>query len=153
MNYDLIITHHARERWVERIMEPVRFAHLAACRRPGCETCDSLRTERSSVIRGAKRSVDGSLAASFRAATEPVCNRLFMQAVAKRYGRQADRLGFRKNGNAVFVVAKEAPPVLLTVMSQDMVQGLIFMTLDHRELRPMFEELKHQRRIRERSMP
>lgn len=155
--YDLIITSHARQRWIERIADPTRYEHLRTCR--GCETCTSLINDIRNILRVAGRSIDGVIVRRYRKARDEgnrVTDISFQEAVKKkeeilRQYREPRELEFLVSENAILVVAKKPDqdtPVLLTIMSEDMIEGTIFRTLDPSELKRVFKRWHFERRMK-----
>lgn len=149
--YSILITSHARQRWIERIADPRRYAHLATCKTPGCSECVSKLHDIRAAIRCSRRYIDGEIARRVReakAAGGVVKDVNFMAAVRKRYGEERDFL-FLQDHSAVFVIVNppdEDIPVLLTVMSLDMIDGTVIQTFKGDEMKAVFSRWKHERR-------
>lgn len=149
--YSILITVHARQRWMERVADPKHYAHLSKCKVPNCDQCNSLMHDLRNAIRCARRHIDGAIARRVREAREAgsfVKDVNFMRAVKKRYGEDRD-FTFLQDHSAVFVIVNppdEPTPVLLTVMSLDMIDGTVIQTFKGDEMKPVFERWKHERR-------
>lgn len=149
--YAVLITSHARQRWIERIADPTRYAHLATCKVYQCPECNSKIQDIHRAIRCARRYIDGEIARRIReakAADSYVRDVNFMAAVKKRYGEERD-FTFLQDHSAVFVIVtppEEPSPVLLTVMSLDMIDGTVFQNFSGDEMKAVFSRWKHERR-------
>ena len=153
MSYRLVITAHARERWVERVLCPDRYKHLQTCKRvQSCETCHSQMQEIKSMISRSCREIDRGIVRRYFAALESeayVVDVNFHAAIRKRYG--SEEFSFLKDHSAVFVVAHppgEPVPVLKTVMTLDMIDGMVFQVFgnDKEAINTVFERWRHERR-------
>lgn len=151
--YAITITSHARRRWVERVTHPDRFKHLSQCKF-GCLECGRKLDELQAVIANSKRNIDGEISRRIRdarAAGQFVKDINFMAAVKKRYGEGRD-FTFLQDDCAVFVTVKppdEPSPVLLTVMSLDMIDGTVLQTFRTKEeLGKVFSRWRHERRMK-----
>ena len=151
--YAITITSHARRRWVERIAAPEKFRHLSQCKTFACEECQRKNNELFTIIGNSKRNIDGEIARRIRdarTAGQFVKDVNFMAAVKKRYGEARD-FTFLQDDCAVFVIVKppeESSPVLLTVMSLDMIDGTVFQTFRTKEeLVKVFSRWRYERRV------
>lgn len=154
--YDLIITNHARERWVERIVDPTRYEHLSKCHETECETCRSLVHDIHGALRIARRQIDGRILHCYLAAKEAdnrVKDLSFKEAIAKRqaefYGKNLEWVDFWISGRAVLMVSKtpqEETPTLITVLTNDMIDGTVIKDTPLPDLKKTFKRWKHQAR-------
>ena len=150
--YAVLITKHARERWLERIADPERYQHLSKCRVSGCCECASKARDIVGSIAAYGRQIDGEMARRVRearAAKSLVKDANFMAAIKKRYGEE-QVFEFLQDHSAVFVIVhptNEPTPVLKTVMSLDMIDGMVFQVFKHDNMAPVFERWKHERRM------
>ena len=149
--YAVLITTHARQRWMERVVDPERYSHLKGCKVSCCEECLTKIQEIRNILRDSRRNVDSEIARRVRearAAKAVVKDMNFMAAIKKRYGEEKV-FEFLQDHSAVYVIThppNEPSPVLLTVMSLDMIDGMVFQTFKPEELKPVFERWKHERR-------
>lgn len=149
LKYPLIITHHGRERWVERIVDSDHYRHLRICRK-GCETCISLINDLRGMIRLGGRSIDKEIIKRYLIARNEnniVTEKTFIDAIKKHYERDADHLNFYRSGKAVLVVRTrpdEYSPVLLTVMSNEMLDGMVINTTNNHDLKTIFRRWHHE---------
>lgn len=149
-HYDLVITKHARERWVERVCSPRKFSHLATC--PGCSTCLELVHALANHIKIAGRSLDFEIIKAFRKARDndkKVTDAAFLETVKKKWGEYGKYDFFVTDRDSVMVVfhpPEETTPVLLTVMSANMVAGTVARGVGSGE--GIFDRLKHEARVK-----
>jgi len=156
------ITHHARERWLERVVDPKRYAHLSSCR-DGCPTCISLINDIQDVVRTMTRKLDGNIYRAWKTAVEQgnyVTNSLFIQTVKKAYGKHADTLEFpiynSGRERVVFVTAirpdrfnpTENVRLLLTVMTIGMLEGQVIQQTAKEDMGTVFDRWKFEARQR-----
>ena len=66
--YLVIISSHARERWIERVADWKRYEHLGKCQ--GCGTCVNLVHDIRTAIQIGARYIDRAIVARFREALE-----------------------------------------------------------------------------------
>src|SRR6185312_3189837 len=151
MPYPVIITLHARERWVERIVDPRHYHHLRTC--TGCEKCNSLIRDLQGAIRYCGKQIDRVIAGRFKTAKEngkKVVDVSFLEAFKKQHGSESEEYDFYQSGNAVFVVRQNSkegePPILITVLSEDMIDGTVIRTMNSEELKSVFKRWKFERR-------
>jgi hypothetical protein len=153
--HDVIITNHARERWLERVVDPKRYEHLRTCRCPkvNCPECTSLIHDIRGILRLSRRVIDGRIASCYRNARDNnkrVTDISFIEAINKRYGEEiAANMDFliSQSGAAILVTArKEDTPVIKTILTADMIEGTIFRNLNKDELKQVFSRWKHERR-------
>lgn len=149
--YDILITNHARERWVERVVDPKRYEHLHKCRGEGCEQCVTLLHDLRNAVKICGRGIDGKIAAAYRIAKEEgrhVTDLSFIEAVKKRYGIRG-RVDFLLTpSNKVLVVCynEEEIPVLKTILTQDMVDGFVIMTSNNDDMKTVFKRWRFENR-------
>lgn len=153
MSYRLLITTHARERWVERILCPERYTHLRTCKNPrNCSQCQAQVAEINMMISRSCREIDRSIIRRYFAALKDenyVIDPNFHAAIRQRYGQE--EFTFLKDHSAVFVVAHppdEPIPVLKTIMSLDMIEGMVMQVFgnDQEAMKKVFERWRHERR-------
>lgn len=145
--YDVIITNHSRQRWLERIVDPKRYYHLRVCK--GCDLCTTLLHNIHNIIKNEGRSIDRDIVNSYRYARDSgtkITDISFMQAIAKNYGSDAENLDFIANNKAIFVLFKAEIPRLLTVLSHDMIDGFVIMKMDSNQSKQIFNRWKYQQR-------
>ena len=149
--YDILITKHARERWVTRIADPERFTHLNSCKRirRNCSECGWDLNAAHSTIRECRRGIDIAIVSAYRRARDDkmfVTDENFKEAIRKRYGEK--NLKFYNDGRAVFVVLDPAPdldiPVLLTIMTPDMIDGMVFQVMEPADMKAVFDRWKRE---------
>lgn len=155
METSLLITEHAKERWVERVVDPTRYIHLETCKIQGCKTCSSLLYDIRGILRNpkAKRSIEGRILATYQQSlltNSYIADVSFLEAVKKKYG-DISRFKFLLTGSgmAVLVVSKkpeESFPALLTVMRSDMVDGMVIRTMNKQEMKNVFNRWKYETR-------
>jgi hypothetical protein len=132
-DHPIIITTHARQRYVERAVDPQKYGHLGKC--GGCETCDTLIREIDTTLLTIGRQIDRRICRRVMDAIrggEKVTNPLFLEALRKRMPKEAveDTVYYidrSREEPIIFAVRKrdEKTNVLLTVMSYDMIEGTI----------------------------
>ena len=144
--FDLIISPHARERWIVRIVNPTRYAHLDQC--TGCEVCTSLLHELRNIVKIGARQIDGRIAATFRHARDKnsrVTDVSFLEAIRKKHGDEAAFFDFLVNGNAVMMLSRrpeQEVPLLVTVMTTDMIDGTVIRRMSNEEMKTVFQRWK-----------
>lgn len=142
----LVITHHARERWVERISDPDKYSHLSTCQ--GCAVCHRLMNQIKTAVEFAKRHIDYEIMRRYRYARREnhVVNDVsFLQAQLKLYREDFPLYEFYQNGNAVFIIKNDVkPPVLTTILSQDMIDGTAIRTMKGSEMKEVFNRWKFE---------
>lgn len=150
--YYLIVTNHARERWLERIVDPQSYSHLSRC--TGCQKCLDLQLRMKEVIERVGKNINREIVKRYRIArmaNAEVTDELFLQAVRKLNFEDFDRLQFFRDGKAVFVIKKvdnEQAPLLITVLSQDMIDGLVIQRSSLTEMKNVFKQWKFQNKQR-----
>jgi hypothetical protein len=156
--YDVLITNHARERWLERIVDPKRYEHLTTCPCPkvNCSQCTSLIHDIRDILRFDRRVIDARIASCYRDARDhgrKLTDVSFLEAIKKRHGDEvagASEFLISHSGKAVLVILKKDndPPVLKTILSADMVEGTIFRNLEGEDLKKVFNRWKHERKMK-----
>jgi hypothetical protein len=128
--YLIIITPHARERWIERIADPKRYEHLGKC--PGCVTCANLQRDIREAIYIGARYIDRSIVQRYREAKEAgarVVDPLFLAAFKKEQRSEGEEFEFYQSGRAVFCIGENdregEPPILITVLTEEMIDGTV----------------------------
>lgn len=106
-DYNIIITNHLRERFVERFSkESQDFAHLQKCRdRNNCELCRELVFNLCELVNRNKRMWDRIICAKMHDAKDVKIfqnDSRFMETMYKKYGY--DRYSFLVEGDIIFVV-------------------------------------------------
>lgn len=150
--YYLIVTNHARERWLERIADFQSYSHLSQC--TGCHKCKVLVNQMREVINHLGKNLDKEITKRYRVsrmANAEVTNATFLQAVQKLNFEDFDRLQFFRDGKAVFVIKKvdnEIAPLLITVLSLDMIDGLVIQRFDKNEMKDVFNRWKFEAKQR-----
>jgi hypothetical protein len=120
--YDFVITHHARERFVERFSrESYRFAHLSR-RCNGCDKCRDLTFLLHEVVESRKALWDSIICAKLHDSEDVKCfynNSIFMEYMYNKYGFH--RFLFLVESNILFVVREagnsEGEKVVITCMN------------------------------------
>ena len=145
----LDITGHARQRWVERIVDPKRYAHLSTCK-DNCETCQSLLYDIRMVLQHAGKGIDKEIIYYYDAAIHQnlrITDANFIAAMKEKHGK-IDHFDFLYYKTAILLVKKETPPVLLTVMTLDMIDGTVFRNFDTDGLKTAFKRWKFETKQR-----
>jgi hypothetical protein len=148
-----VITPHARQRYIERISSPKLFAHLGTCRRPSCDTCVSLAIRIRHTTQAARKYIDREIRDKLGKAQADgahVKNPSFLEVIRKVYPTDRN-FEFLMYGTAVFVIvnpADEPSPVLLTVMSVDMIDGMVIQSSTTDELTVYFDRWKREAKNR-----
>jgi hypothetical protein len=76
----------------------------------------------------------------------------FQEAVKKRYREEAGQFDFLISGKAILVTALRPDadtPILLTVMTTDMIDGMVIRNLNTEELKTVFKRWRHESKQRE----
>lgn len=153
--YDLMITQHAKERWLERKVDPVRYNHLETCKLQGCGMCSGLLHDIRTILQNSKIkiSIENSILDTYHhslANKYYVADQSFLDAVKKKYG---DITNFKfllsGKGDIVLVVFQnplEKLPVLKTIMRSDMVEGMVIRTFNGQEMKTVFNRWKYEQR-------
>jgi hypothetical protein len=114
-HYQFVITHHVRERFVERFSRESReFAHLRRCR--GCEHCRELTFWLHEIVNEKKEMWDRIISDKLHDAEEVKIfqnDANFMDHMYNKYGY--DRYRFLVEGEILFVV-RELDGIVLTCM-------------------------------------
>lgn len=149
--YELIITNHARERWVERVVDATRYEHLSKCKvGSGCGTCESLINDIHGALRMARKQIDGRILACYlsaKQANDRVTDVSFMETIAKTHGSDAKHMDFLISGIAILVVSQkpeEETPQLLTVLTKNMIDGTVVKNTPVPEMKKVFKRWKHE---------
>lgn len=119
-DYDFIITHHARERFVERFSkESPRFAHLSKCKLQECPLCRDLTFTISDLVTQHKAQWDGIICAKLHEARDVRViqnNTIFMDYIYRKHGY--GRFSFLVESDILFVViVKNGKNVVVTCMN------------------------------------
>lgn len=145
--YDVIITSHARQRWVERIADPKRYGHLKRCHLENCEKCSSLLYDIHGIIKAYGKTIDGAIVQRYRRAkteNSKVTDVSFLKAMAKQHGDLAC-FEFLRSENAVFMTKlEENTPILITVMGIGMIDGTVLRNFSKEELKTVFHRWKRE---------
>lgn len=156
-DHPIIITRHARERYVIRAVDPVKFAHLNSCR--GCDQCVSLLYEVNLITRSMRRHMDRHICRQALDAVErneQVTDPLFIETVKTRlpkdyFGETNYYIDRSTPNTLVFVVKREEALVLKTVLTWDMIDGMVLRHCHKpEEFAKVFRSWKHQTRIKDR---
>lgn len=144
-----LITPHARARFVERITSPNLFSHLSSrCRISGCPECVSLTIQLKQTIEVSRRYLDEAIRKRIWKAQQNnsrVTDTNFLEIVSKTYPSNRDFDFWQDDEGAVFVIVKppdEPSPVLLTVLSFEMVDGFVIKSASKEELQNYFDRWK-----------
>lgn len=104
--YDVIITNHLRERFVERFSkESADFIHLDQCREHGCISCRDLTYKLHDLVNNNKKMWDRIICAKIHDAKDVKIfqnDSRFMENMYSKYGY--DRYSFLVEGDILFVV-------------------------------------------------
>lgn len=149
--YDVIITHHARQRWVERFQDPKSFSHLSECRRERCEQCATLLHRLRFILKHNVRRIDGAIAGRFREARDAnnvVTDYSFLETMRKQYGDEVSQYTFYQHGGDIFMVKQEETPVLVTILSEDMLEGTVIRKANPEEMNQIFARWRFEDRQR-----
>lgn len=148
----LLVTQHARLRWVERAVDYERYKHLRYCQSNKCLQCQELRADLDLVVRNVKFYLDNSIQEYYREAVEAdrwVRTGLFLEAIEKQYGKR-DYVSFlqtKKGAILVLRVDSEDMYVLLSVLSNDMLESTVFRNaVTNDEFKAIFGKMKFQMR-------
>lgn len=151
-HYKVIITTHARERWLERIVDPQRYSHLKQC--PGCQKCNDLLFDIRYIIKQYGRDIDRSIIRRLMCAKESgakVTDPAFQESIKKQYPNE--KLEFYVDGDAVFVIGDDPTkpiPVLLSVLTYDMIDGTLLRgATNKQELDAVFKKWHFEARQRQ----
>lgn len=151
--YPVIITSHARERYVVRISDPVRYSHLNQCKL-GCEMCTSLAMElRQAIVvcrRGIDRELSGRILAAIRG-NKLVQDQMFLSAIAKIFPAEVyENSQYYMDEKAIYVIVREKDgPVLVTVLSLSMLDGTILRSCKNiDDFKKVFATWKREAKVR-----
>jgi len=116
--YNFVITHHARQRFVERFSrESVQFAHLSRCK--GCDECRDLTYALHNLVTQNKKNWDKIICAKLYDAEDVRIfhnNANFMEYMYTRYGYH--RYRFLVEGYILFVIREaDGGQIVLTCMN------------------------------------
>jgi hypothetical protein len=104
--YDIVITNHLRERFVERFSkESDHFTHLNKCRQTECEICRDLTYDLMDLVQNNKQMWDRIICAKLHDAKDVKIFQndfKFMETMYRKYGY--DRYNFLVESNILFVV-------------------------------------------------
>lgn len=136
----IIVTNHAKERWITRIISPEHYSHLNMC--TGCEKCTSLIHDINSALKMSGNGISNSIRKSF-ANAEVVNDPHLLEAIEKHY---PGRVMYR-NKNAVFVTKTDGEKiVIVSIMSFDMLDGTLIRTKSKQEISSLFKRWKFESR-------
>jgi hypothetical protein len=154
--YPILITNHARQRWIERVADPKKYRHLTWCREGGtCGICIQLIHELRDILRAYRQSLDRTISGRALAAIErgeKVEDPLFIEAIKKKWPEDVDAQEhyIDRNGlNTIIFAIKREPdgrPVVVTVLTFDMLDGIVLMVNqgDQNAMKRVFETWKRQ---------
>lgn len=133
------ITSHARERWVQRIVDPNVYKHIDECKEfsSGCRECCSLYTQIRNCVNLCYRGINSEIARSIHLSNE-VVDPVFLKTMENydnERGRNNENKKYYRNRNAVFVVVYGEPHnTLISVLNADMIDGsVIKFSNNHKE--------------------
>jgi hypothetical protein len=156
--YPIIITHHARQRWLERVVDPKKYLHLRRCSDGGnCSICIQLIHELRDIMQNVCASLDRSISARALASirnNERVTDPLFLDSIKRWFAEEwvepteyyIDRQG---QNTIVFVIRREPDgrPIVVTVLTWDMIDGITMMA-NMKDSKKFFDIWKRQTRQR-----
>ena len=158
IKYPLAITTHARERWIERIVDSTRYAHLGLCKNKisNCARCSELMYDIRNAVLIAARNIDREIHRRYSYCKENnlyIKDKLFLEAMKKEHGEDMQYMEFLLNGNAVFMTSTKRPnwfenknpapvPTLITVLNYGMIEGTVFKRFDGEEIKTAFRTWK-----------
>lgn len=132
MPKDLIITNHARVRYVQRIRQPIHYKHLLNCNK-NCAECAKLEDDSKAVVRNFAPKIDWEIVTLFKEAKKQnwtIKDVSFLEAILKKYGENSNKDKFYRNGDAILVVTEDdnnefnsSFPTLVTVLNIQMIDG------------------------------
>ncbi len=149
-NYDVNITIHARERWLERIVDPKRYSHLSKCQIPSCGQCITLMHNIRNIITNTRRQIDGRISETFmlaKRAENKVTDRNFLSAMENQHGDLSSYEFYHSlDGRAIFMAQnQDGRLVLFTIMSDDMLDGTTQRVLgSSKEFNPLSSKWKFE---------
>lgn len=137
MAHPILITNHARERWLMRVADPKRYQHLALCK--GCPQCNSLIFDIRNIIKLMGRNIDIAIKSRFlKAQGHPYLDTQVIEEVKKSYHYPLD---FHVHDDVVFVTTfhdGNPTPVLVTVLTTLMLEAR--KELDKEEINSMMRK-------------
>jgi hypothetical protein len=150
--YKLLIGDHGRQRWIERVVDPKRYKHLSICKIPNCEECKSLMFDIRNVIKTLGHRIDSQISGAFleaRDAGRKVTDVSFIEAI-RRKEILRDELDFylTNRKGTVIAVTRNDPPVLVTILSNDMIDGTVIRNNDRDSMKTVFQRWKYEARRR-----
>jgi hypothetical protein len=149
--YKLKIQPHARERWVERVVDYNRYSHLEGCKTPNCEKCRSLIGDIRYIIQTLKSRLDSQILAAFMDAKEAdrrVTDYNFLKTVEKRYDSARYDFWELRSGHVFVTTNDEIPPALITVLRREQLDGTVIRDSSPAELKQAFKRWQFEARQR-----
>lgn len=138
-DYPIIVTQHARERYIVRVVDPQKFGHLETCK--GCGQCVNLLYEINILMRSMRKHMDRHIsrqALKCMEQNEKVTDPLFLQTIKTHYPKEVfEETTYYIDRSTptplIFVVKKGDPPILKTVLTWDMIDGTILRHCQNQE--------------------
>jgi len=152
----VVVTSHARERWMERVADPDRYSHLHHCRL-GCATCVSLLHDMRSILSNIKRIIDQEIATRTTAAIKGnnrVQEDYVLELARKLFPeKKCDYYRDVRKPHVILVLTYDTiGPVVVSVLTQELLEGVAMRAADSKEARQnLFRHWKHQAQQRGRS--
>lgn len=154
--YPILITHHARQRWLERVVDPKKYIHLRRCGDGGnCGICIQLIHELRDIMRNVRASLDRSISGRALAAirnNERVTDPLFLDAIKRWFAEErvepTEHYIDRQGPNTIVFAIRREPdgrPIVVTVLTWDMIDGTILMA-NMDDPKKVFDAWKRQAR-------
>jgi hypothetical protein len=143
MHWVGVITNHARERYVERVLNPDKYGHLSGCHVESCQECVHLLHDLRNHIKMGRQYIDMGLRENISKA-QNIKDPNFLEIIRKHYP-QENNYQFLQYRQAIYVIihpAKEPSPELLTVMTFDMIDGMVIQKASYNELGVYFDRWK-----------
>lgn len=140
-------TYHARERWVGRIVNPERFPHYNHCKK-NCIDCHRELAVIQNIVSRSCPDIDLAMCIALRrcvSENQIVTDHNFLKSIRNKY-EDDKNLKFYTNGKAVFVVLERIDdvPLILSIMTEDMIDGTIIKNTQKEDLKTVFNRWKQE---------
>lgn len=146
----LVITNHARERWVERVINPKHYAHFADCKNVNhCQVCIKLREDMDFVLSNFYDEINKNISSLYyKSKNKKITDRSFLEIIQKDYD-DFDKLVFLDCESCIFVISNHnEKSVLRTILKRGMLEGTIFKNIKNYEVDDLFKRWKFEDRQR-----
>jgi hypothetical protein len=157
--YPILITYHARQRWLERVADPKKYRHLVTCPDGGrCGICIQIIHELRDILRTYRQSLDRTISGRALAAirhNDRVKDPMFLEAIRKKWpedhcGASEHYFDPNSHQSIIFAIKREPDgrPVVVTILTWDMIDGTVLMTNgnDPEAMQRVFKSWKSQAR-------